>query len=252
MTAGNLAWWNAMMAVNQFDTGSLVLVDDTLNVEGGGTVDLRVRLGARPRSDVTVALSETSALISLATDSLTFTQDNWDTFQSVTATAPGNSQSISLPSNLYVYASSNSQWGFDAGSRPVIDAALRAQADTTLWIFRVRQNGSLHIELTGQNNNTRRDLTDAFETNGSVMVTAGTDTVTAALAGADMAEPYDWTPSNSAEVTAFFNALPTMSGNQAATLVIRDYTPGDAMIALSASGPAEYSGVSSAATVTVN
>ena len=65
MTAGNLAWWHAMVGANQFEDGSLVIQDDTLDVTGGGTVNLLVKLGARPRSDVTVALSETSALISL-------------------------------------------------------------------------------------------------------------------------------------------------------------------------------------------
>ena len=57
------AWWAAMIG-QVYEDGSLVIEDDTLDVNGGGTVNLRVKLGAKPRSDVTVALSESSSLIS--------------------------------------------------------------------------------------------------------------------------------------------------------------------------------------------
>ena len=41
--------------------GSLVIEDNTLEVNSGSSVNLRVKLGAQPASDVTVVLSETSA-----------------------------------------------------------------------------------------------------------------------------------------------------------------------------------------------
>ena len=37
-------------------------------------------------------------------------------------------------------------------------------------------------------------------------------------------DPYSWIPSNSAEVTQFYNDVFALSGNQAATLVLRDFT----------------------------
>ena len=68
---------------SSLEDGSLVIEDSTLDVAGGGTVNLRVKLGARPASNVTVAASEASNLISLSGAPRIFTQANWDTYQSV-------------------------------------------------------------------------------------------------------------------------------------------------------------------------
>ena len=70
-----------------FEDGSLVIQDSTLDVDEGGSVNLRVKLGARPESNVVVAASETSAALSIAPSSRTFTQANWNTYQSFVATA---------------------------------------------------------------------------------------------------------------------------------------------------------------------
>ena len=250
MTTGNLAWWHAMVGAAQFEDGSLVIQDDTLDVTGGGTVNLLVKLGARPRSDVTVALSETSALISLGSTSLTFTPDNWDTFQSVAVTAAGNRQAISLPSTAFSRISTLSSWNL-AIPRPQLNSGF-APSGTSRFLVgcSVLQNGGVNVNFGPANNSDAvADLTSAFEANGSLRFDAGSDSLTVALAGADPSDPYNWTPTNSSAVTAFHNALDGFSGT--ATLTLRDYTPGDATISLSASGPAEYTGVTGSAAISV-
>ena len=47
------------------------------------------------------------------------------------------------------------------------------------------------------------------------------------LDGADLSEAYNFTPSNSAGVTQFYHDVFGLSGNQAATLILRDFVPFD-------------------------
>ena len=42
-----------------------------------------------------------------------------------------------------------------------------------------------------------------------------------------MVEPYDWTPSNSAEVIAFNALLSDVNDTTSGQLIIRDFTPDD-------------------------
>ena len=73
----------------------------------------------------------------------------------------------------------------------------------------------------------RKDLSPAFEQNGSVSLTFNGTTVTAPLFS-DTSDPYRWIPDNSAEWLALATAiLNAGSGNRAATLVIRDFRPAD-------------------------
>lgn len=58
----------------------------TLTVNSGGTGTLRVRLHAQPTQTQTVALY--SDTLTLSSASLSFTTSNWNTYQSVTITAP--------------------------------------------------------------------------------------------------------------------------------------------------------------------
>ena len=264
MSLGAEAWWAAMLGADQFEDGSLVIEDDTLDVDGGDTVNLRVKLGARPRSDVTVALAETSSLISLGEDELTFTPDNWDTYQSVVVTATGNSQSIALTTSVWrpdfsVEAlTSVVGWSWPFNTRPEIIPALGSSSETPLLSqVGVQRDGSVGSRSLGiQLNNTqtgtadREDLSDAFEASGSVAFTIGASTWLFPIAGADTAEPYWWEPANQADVEAFRTAI--LSAAIAGTITIRDYVPADATISLSASGPDEYSGVTGSATVSVN
>ena len=244
---------SATITINDaFPLGSLVIEDDTLDVEGGGSVNLRVKLGARPRSDVTVALSETSTLISLGSSSLIFTRDNWDDYQSVTVTAAGNRQEFSgVP--FRAHGTSGHEW-WHSSNRPLVDAALRGAFNRYLASVQAHLDGHFVIsfdESSSGQDSINADLSAAFESSGSVSVDVSGESLTVALAGADLTEPYNWTPSNSAEVTALYNALATST--DAADIIIRDYTPPDdpITISLSASGTAEYDGVTDTAEVRV-
>ena len=259
MTAGKLAWWHAMVGAAQFEDGSLVFQDSTLSVNGGSAVNLLVKLGAKPRSDVTVVLSETNALISLGSASLTFTPDNWDTYQSVVVTAGGNSQSIALNASWYEVSSVGGgtnnwrRWTPPTGGRPQFDASLSSGgADRFLGQIGRRTdiavNFLLDVEDTQAGTGGRADLTSAFETSGQIQLTAGG--MTALAAPDDTSDPYSsW--DDLAEIVTLFDALQTTSGTEAGTLIVRDFESFTATISLSASGPDEYASVSGSATVTV-
>ena len=259
MSLGAEAWWWAMMAADQFQDGSLVIEDDTLDVTGGDTVNLRVKLGARPRSDVTVALSETSSLISLGDDELTFTPDNWDTYQTVVVTA-GNRQTINLLSSWYQRIEFGTTlpklWAPPMNSRPVIIGGLAGGNTRTFQSFALGNSGivTLHISAGQTGTAVGEDLSSLFETSGSIRLEAEGEALELSMAGRDVDEPYviNPTPQEAAVVSAIYGSLSTVDGSETGTLTLRDYVPGDATISLSASGPDEYANVTGSATVSVN
>lgn len=260
-----MAWWKAVSGHTRFQPGSLDIENSALDVAPGGSVNLGVRLGARPRSDVTVAAMLSGNV------------------------APGNEQTIQLPAANYTGDASLVQWAINS-NRPAIDPALlgggalgfhfsrlRLQADGGVWL-------SFAFLASGSDPDTA-DLSLAFETSGSFTVTVGEHSVTVLMAGMDFSDPYIFTPANSAEVAQFYSDVFALSGNPAGTLVLRDFDPtplltlspstrtftranwdeyedftlmaragsggNSPMVNLSASGAPEYSGVTGSATVTV-
>ena len=124
-------------------------------------------------------------------------------------------------------------WQVPAGSRPEVVAALWSGSEPRyLGYVQVISSGLVDIRFAspeGENvHQSGDDLSDEFEANGSITLTAGGGGFTASLAGADVREPYTWIPANSAEVTAFHAGLP--QGDVAGVLVLRDFVPvyGDA------------------------
>ena len=80
----------------------------------------------------------------------------------------------------------------------------------------VYDSGRVRIPIFGAN----RRFTPAFESTGRFIVTASDgETVEFLLANADLTETYDWTPTNSAEITAFVSH-------------VRGLTDGDATLTL--------------------
>ena len=76
--------------------------------------------------------------------------------------------------------------------------------------------GGVVIHIVGTNNR----FTAAFEATGRIIYTASDgETLEVMIANADMAEPYAWSPSNSAEVIAFANHVRSLT-NQTATLTL--------------------------------
>ena len=78
--------------------------------------------------------------------------------------------------------------------------------------------GAVRLDFTGFANH----FTSAFVASGRIIVTASDgETLEVMIANADMAEPYDWTPTNSAQVIAFANHVRGLANNNA-TLTLTD------------------------------
>ena len=154
--------------------GSLVIEDDTLDVAWGGTVSLRVKLGAQPGSNVTVAASESIEGVSVSPASRTFSPANWNVYQSFTITADefGNEGTVNLPGGA---VSSNSIfWELDG---PNLDNSLTPPGTVrNVRRLTVFNSGALRLDLGPGHGFTDsppsgNDLSDAVETSGSLTVT---------------------------------------------------------------------------------
>ena len=136
-----------------------------------------------------------------------------------------NTQTITLPSSIWSRVRGDGNvlvmvWQFTEGAAPSINAALRGSAARTFLAVTFRASGQIGLHFSdGTANISRQDLSDKFEQSGGFTITAGNQSLTVALAGADTEESYDWTPSNADEVTAFYNAVTTATE---ATLVLSD------------------------------
>ena len=87
----------------------------------------------------------------------------------------------------------------------------------TLTAARVLVSGGVGLDFT-----LGRDLTAVFEATGRIIFIASDDeTLEVMIANADMAEPYQWTPTNSAEVTAFATHVLSLTDRDA-TLTLTD------------------------------
>ena len=135
-------------------------------------------------------------------------------------------QTIQLLASWY---GSVKSWVPPDGSRPTINADLRGSGERFFGLVRARPAGSFTVRFTSDQLEVSSppgdDLTTEFETNGSIELIVGSNSLLVALAGADMLEPYDWTPSNSAEVTAFVALLSDTPGTESGQLIIRDFVP---------------------------
>ena len=129
----------------------------------------------------------------------------------------GNSQTFSVPYS----GRTNVQhvWAYPNNGRPMIDSSLGTNRE-------LNQVGVTHvggIAIAIGSGVTGEDLSDQFEMQGSVVLSAAGHTVIASIAGADMSDPYVWTPDNASEVVAFYNALAGNTG--ALSFTLRDFTP---------------------------
>ena len=138
-----------------------------------------------------------------------------------------------LPLNRYFATRASRGWAWrnalvpgSEGSRPVIDDGLTPATNPARLIVQifVRSPETLHaIDLAVGNSQSdlasRRDLSDAFETSGSVTIGVGGVDYTFSLTGSDLSEPYQVPGSTP---TVLWDALASAT---AATLTLRDFTP---------------------------
>ena len=89
----------------------------------------------------------------------------------------------------------------------------------------VTSSGDVELRIHNTTTLSVGNLSDLFESSGSVEFTIGSHTILVALNGADMNEPYLWTPDNSAEVITFFNEVPAADGSTSGSVTLRDYVP---------------------------
>ena len=103
--------------------------------------------------------------------------------------------------------------------------------DQILSQIGIINNGTFNVSISGTNNR----FTPAFEATGRIIVTASDgETLEVTIGNADMSEVYSWTPTNSAEVTAFIAHVRALT-DQDATLTLTD-EPAAAEVVLSAQG----------------
>ena len=101
---------------------------------------------------------------------------------------------------------------FEPASRPEIrdDAFLPSSGRRWFGQVRLYPSGQVDIKFSstlGGSLDARADLSDAWEERGEFVIEADGRTLTVPMAGSDATEPYEFTPSNSAEVIAFYNAF---------------------------------------------
>ena len=94
---------------------------------------------------------------------------------------------------------------------------LDSGADTAISQITIFEDGSLNLNIVGSAAN----LVPDAESNMTIRFTSGTNVYNTTGVGNDMTDPYNWTPSNSAAVTTFFNAV-----TDGASVTVRlEYTP---------------------------
>ena len=147
----------------------------------------------------------------------------------------GNEQVIQLPASAYFEANqigfgNGASWRISSG-RPAIDDALKQNASDNRFLARMYlikssgDTGQLWISFdnaaSGRDDN-NRDLSTRFETQGQVVVETGGDKITVNMADvSDVTDEY-----RSANITGLgttIDRIVARSGNQSATLTLRDY-----------------------------
>ena len=136
-------------------------------------------------------------------------------------------QTIQLPASVYFGLSSTVAWNY-TNNRPRINNNLTDGTTVYLDSARVNSNGRVELafalaasgDIGGD-----QSLSADFESSGGFDITVGAFSLSVNLEGADTTDPYQWTPSNSAEAIQFYNDVFALTGNQSATLVLRDFEP---------------------------
>ena len=130
-------------------------------------------------------------------------------------------QSINLSANLWNSYSFGIIWQDQANSIS-INSALSGNSNTTFSALFLLNNGTIQLHFNREG--AIDDLSDAFESNGGIRLTIGSGSWAFPLAGADTDEPYDWSPANSADLSAARTAAQSAT---AVTLEISDNAAAD-------------------------
>ncbi len=113
-------------------------------------------------------------------------------------------------------------------TRPEIEGEAYLPASGRRWfgLLRLHPDGTVHIKFVSTQAGSlddQADLSDAWEERGQLVIEAGGRTLTINMAETtDSTEPYEFTPTNSADVIAFYNAFRSRAqGSLASTVTLR-------------------------------
>ncbi len=121
------------------EAGTLVFDPATLTVNEGSTGTYRVKLSTQPSANVTVAVTVAgSSDVSVAPASLTFTNSNWSTVQTVTVTAAEDTDMVEDTATLNHTASGG---GYDSATGSVVVTVDDDDVIPTLSIAVVEKSG---------------------------------------------------------------------------------------------------------------
>lgn len=141
-------------------------------------------------------------------------------------------QVIQIPGANYSVFLQNSvrlkEWVFTSGAPQLVSAFQPGNEARHFDRLRFIPDGRILLSFGSMPNEGGtiggKDLSGRFEFGGGFIISFGSTVHTFLLDSADVDEPYVWTPDNSADVIATYNALPN-AGNQAATLTLFNYFP---------------------------
>ena len=134
-------------------------------------------------------------------------------------------QSITLSSSWFDYDSGRDEkiWRTARVGDGTIQAGFLPSGTSGTYLDRVEvhQDGRVELRFTGGSPDD--DLSTEFETTGSFTITVGSNSLTVDMSDlGDTSEPYTGAPSNSAQVTAFYNAIGTSGVSGVLTLTVPD------------------------------
>ena len=134
---------------------------------------------------------------------------------------------VELEASSYFSFANLRVWLLSAGSRPQVPAAL-VPVGTDRFLQGVALFTSSHpstpntfgLEISeNQTDDSLSDLSNLWETQGSIHLISGSDEVTYNVAGSDTADPYNFTDNI---FGVFADALAARTGDQSATLTLDD------------------------------
>ena len=190
------------------DTKGVSVSTDTLTVREGESQDYMVWLDSQPTSNVTVTITGQSGTdLTLSSNSLTFTDQNWDEPQTITVEAETDTDSAQDADITLIHTARNGDYNGESAELTVTIIDTSRISDGVLLsvnparVSESRGSGGESVTVTGQLNGATRNLA----------------TVVTVSVAADTAQPEDFTavtnfpltiPANQASGTATFRLRP--------------------------------------------
>ena len=140
-----------------------------------------------------------------------------------TVAAPPTSVTVNLPATEYSFGTDDIRWSPLAASLGTIFSATDDEVVLALAQIQYAGTNAGRVLL---NMSPNRDLDDAFEATGRLIFEASDGmTLDVMIADADTAEPYQWTPANSADVIAWASHVQGLTDHNATLTLTMDPPP---------------------------